>query len=280
MIDFFWIIIVIVGIYGVFSLLTKKFKKLLGTFLSALTPGDGAFKFKYVKRSALFTPAERSFLKVIDQIVGDDYRVFGKVRLADIIQTESNRSGSQWQTAFNKISGKHVDFVVCDKNTLAVLGAVELDDRSHNLSHRKKRDEFVDQALSSAEIPILHVRTASKYSIQTIKRQMFEGLELKRLVFKPDREVPAGKAITDPPKENFGKCPVCGARLTRRMIDYGKHAGKYILSCTKFPVCKYVTPFKEKPCNDDKPFQLTDLNPGKISGKDSSWDTSDNFKID
>jgi len=264
----------------VFNGLAKKFKKLLGTFLSILTPEDRAFNLEYVKRSALFTPAERSFLKVVDQIVGDDYRVFGKVRLADIIQAESKRSGSQWQTAFNKISRKHVDFVVCDKNTLAVLGAVELDDRSHDLSHRKKRDEFVDQALSSAGIPILHVRTTSKYSIQRIKREMFEALALKRLVFKPDQEVPVGKEITEPPKENFGKCPVCGARLTRRMIDYGKHAGKYILSCTKFPMCKYVTPFKEKPCNDDKPFHLTDLNPGEISGENSQWAPSDNFKID
>ena len=45
---------------------------------------------------------------------------------------------------FRKISTKHVDFVICDKN-LRVLFAVELDDSSHDTADARKRDLFKDQ---------------------------------------------------------------------------------------------------------------------------------------
>lgn len=37
--------------------------------------------FPYVPAKALFSPAERSFLGVLDQAVGLEHRVFGKVRV-------------------------------------------------------------------------------------------------------------------------------------------------------------------------------------------------------
>ncbi len=43
-------------------------------------------KHNYERRAALFTRAERSFLGVLDQAAAGDYRVFGKVRVADILK--------------------------------------------------------------------------------------------------------------------------------------------------------------------------------------------------
>lgn len=45
--------------------------------------GGGSVGLAYAPAKTLFTPAERSFLGVLDEAVGNDYRVFGKVRVAD-----------------------------------------------------------------------------------------------------------------------------------------------------------------------------------------------------
>lgn len=97
----------------------------------------------YRMDTPLFTPAERSFLGVLDQAVAGRYRVFGKVRLADVIDVARTRDRSARQTAFNRISSKHFDFVLCDPSDLSVVCAIELDDRSHGKAARGKRDRFL-----------------------------------------------------------------------------------------------------------------------------------------
>jgi len=83
---------------------------------------------------ALLTPAERSFFGVLQQAVASEYQIFAKVRLADIVRPVRNPSRSGWQSAFNRITGKHVDFVLCDLAHVGVVGVIELDDRTPGLS--------------------------------------------------------------------------------------------------------------------------------------------------
>ncbi len=67
----------------------------------------------YDLQETLFSPAERSFLGVLDLAVGDQARVFAKVRVADVLTPETGMGKSKWQQAFNKISAKHVDYLLC-----------------------------------------------------------------------------------------------------------------------------------------------------------------------
>lgn len=121
---------------------------------------------------ALLTPAERSFFGVLQQAVGSDYQIFAKVRLADIVRPVRNPSRSGWQSAFNRIAGKHVDFVLCDSSRLGVVAVIELDDRTHNRFERGVRDSLVDSALADAHIPVLRVSARQAYSPAQIRERM------------------------------------------------------------------------------------------------------------
>jgi hypothetical protein len=105
----------------------------------------------YERQPVLLTPAERSFFGVLQQSVASDYIIFSKVRLADIVRP-SNSSHSAWQAAFNRITGKHVDFVICEPGRVNVVAAIELDDRSHETLEAGFRDNLVDSALTDAGI--------------------------------------------------------------------------------------------------------------------------------
>jgi len=121
---------------------------------------------------ALLTPAERSFFGVLQQAVASECHIFAKVRLADIIRPVGSPRRNGWQSAFNRITGKHVDFVLCDSSGLGVLAVIELDDRTHERFERGVRDSFVNSALTDARIPVLRVSARQSYSPTQIRDQV------------------------------------------------------------------------------------------------------------
>ncbi|MBT9148380.1 MAG: hypothetical protein DDT32_02152 [Syntrophomonadaceae bacterium] len=64
----------------------------------------GTEDYPYEKEQALFTPAERSFLGVLEQAVDGKLRIMGKVRLAaDVVKVKKVNNKSTWQKTFNRI---------------------------------------------------------------------------------------------------------------------------------------------------------------------------------
>jgi len=70
-----WIILLLLLI--IVSLALALFKK---------KAGKGPVDFPYQSKEVLCSPAERSFLGALGKVVGNGYRVFAKVRLADIVE--------------------------------------------------------------------------------------------------------------------------------------------------------------------------------------------------
>jgi very-short-patch-repair endonuclease len=133
--------------------------------------------FPYVPAEALLTPAETAFFASLQLAVGEDFALFSKVRLADVIEVRPGLVNKFRMRAFNRICGKHLDFVICDPDSFTVLGAIELDDKSHQQSNRRQRDEFIDKGLTAAGIPILHMPAQKRYSAMKLREQVLNFLE-------------------------------------------------------------------------------------------------------
>ena len=127
---------------------------------------------RYASRP-LLTPAERSFLGVLDLALGPAYQTFVKVRLADVLKVADARYN--WQSQFNRISAKHIDFVVCDSTTLRVVAAVELDDASHQSAAAKDSDRFKNEALAVSGIRLVRFSAKRSYTVEDILRH-FNGV--------------------------------------------------------------------------------------------------------
>lgn len=123
----------------------------------------------YQSTKALFSAAERSFLGVLDQAVGPEYRVFGKVRVADVASLKSGLPNSARQVALNRVAAKHFDFVVCRASDLSLVCAVELNDKSHSGQRAQARDEFLAKVCSVIRLPLLTVEAKRAYSVQEIQ---------------------------------------------------------------------------------------------------------------
>ena len=157
----YWLAVLVVVVLVVLLIAAK--------YVRAKLPDKGK-DFPYEKRSGgLFTKAERSFLGVLDQVAGDECRVMGMVRLADLIVVRRGLDQSARQVARNKIQSKHIDFVLCDKDTLVPVCCIELDDRSHQRPDRMKRDRFVERALEAAALPLARFEAKRAYSVSEIQ---------------------------------------------------------------------------------------------------------------
>lgn len=136
----------------------------------------GSVGFPYDPARFLFSPAERSFLGVLDQAVGPEHRVFGKVRVADIAKVKAGLSKSARQGALNRLAAKHFDFVICRASDLSVICAVELNDRSHASRRAQARDELVAHVCHAIGLPLLAVPAQQAYSVQDVREQFLTAV--------------------------------------------------------------------------------------------------------
>lgn len=118
-------------------------------------------KFPY-KSARLFTETEYAFYLVLKQCINEDELLSCKVRLGDVIVPTVNEIKYR-----NFVNQKHIDFLIADREGNPLL-VIELDDRSHNRPDRVRRDEFVNNALKAAGLPILHVPVADEYPLEEL----------------------------------------------------------------------------------------------------------------
>lgn len=156
-----WILIFAVLMF-VALIFLKKF--------AAQSSGSSDITLGYRQKKTLFTEAERSFLGVLDQCIDPkQHRVFGKVRVADIVEPNPTKNRSEWSRAFGKIKAKHFDYVICTADTLKPVCAIELDDKSHNQKKRQQRDQLLESVCLDANLPLIRVPAKRSYKLEEVK---------------------------------------------------------------------------------------------------------------
>jgi len=199
--------------------------------------------FPYIHQAILFTPAERSFLGVLSQAIGKDAHIFGKVRVADVITSKTGMLRSEWQKAFNKISGKHFDFILCNKDDLSIMCAIELDDLSHQSKSRKERDSFLAGACQYSSVPLIQMPAKSTYNIGEIKELLSPYLN-KTIISILTKEVSPELVVMEEEQTTIEMeekaCPKCSSQLVKKVANKGDNAGNEFWECSSFPKCRHT----------------------------------------
>ena len=134
--------------------------------------------YPYERRGVMLGPAEINFFRTLQSAVREDWIILSMVRLADVIKVRpKTRQHQIWQS---RIFGKHIDFVICDYETLEVKLAIELDDVSRRRAERKSRDRFVNTALTAAGLPLLRVKVEEKYETSAIRKDIEDALGIAK----------------------------------------------------------------------------------------------------
>src|SRR5262245_48484219 len=131
----------------------------------------------YERRGGCLSPAEISFLRTLQLAVREDWLIFSMVRLADIIKVRPKTR--KFQTWNARIQGKHLDFVLCDAETLDVKLAIEVEDQAQQ-ADRGGRDRFINTALAAAGVPLLRVKVQEKYETAALRKDLEDTLGILR----------------------------------------------------------------------------------------------------
>ena len=158
----------------------------------------------YERQAYFLSPAEKAFYDVLDELVGEDVVICPKPAVREVLRVRGNVRRDR-QKYFNWISQKHVDFVLCDRETMQILCAVELDDSSHERADRRQRDAFMDKAFRKAKLPLFHIPCRKSYGAKELN-ELCSFLCQDLLVLEDEEEGPACPAGT------FGPAALPGLR--------------------------------------------------------------------
>ena len=129
---------------------------------------DNSFPFPFEKKHVVFTAAEKNFQNLVEQALGSKYRVINRVKLSDMVTIRNGVSSKAGQTATNNADNKYLDFVICERDTMRLLAAIDLVD-TQGKGYKVKKDWFVSGALEAATIPHIRIKVKSNYSLDEIR---------------------------------------------------------------------------------------------------------------
>ncbi len=146
------------------------FMLLIVVTVGALKLNDGGLAFPFTRKTNLFTPVERQFLDLLEASVGDKYRIICRVRLVDILAVRPKTEKKTLRTAMQRAAGHHLDFVLCDKEDLSPVIAVDLvHQKNKKDGYKTQRDWFLSGALDAARIPHLRIKVKGGYKPADIR---------------------------------------------------------------------------------------------------------------
>lgn len=133
--------------------------------------------YPYARRERLLSPDGRRFLNVLDDVAGNDARVFAQVRMTDVIRVTHRPGSGYFARALARISERRFDFVVCDRESLAVLCAVTLDERKRDAGDDAPfAQSFAAQMCRFAGLPLLRVISRRDYDMQHLGERVAEAI--------------------------------------------------------------------------------------------------------
>jgi hypothetical protein len=176
-----------------------------------------AFPFK--KKSNLFTPVERTFLALIEEAVGNEFRILCRVKMSDILTIHQKTDKKTSKNAASRASSKHLDFVLCSKEDMSPVIAIDLVRNNGKDGYKSQRDFYVSGALDAAHIPHVRIKVRSGYRAQDIReciQSKLPRVKLKQLnaptpqsggklatefarQAKPTRPIQTNKTVTSRP---------------------------------------------------------------------------------
>lgn len=172
---------------------------------------------------SLLTVPELACFNTLDSVAGKDYYIMAKVSLSDIAVVKKGVD----QSRLKKAAKSHIDFILCDRTTLAVICAIELEAASTTAAHK---DTHSSDLLQEVGIMVFRLPVKTNYSMPEIQQMLTPYL--KGQSPSPD------EMVATVSMEAFRSCKNCNSRMVLKRAKSGKYKGVLFWVCSQHPKCK------------------------------------------
>ncbi len=131
----------------------------------------------YVVDATLFNPAQRAFKAVLERAVGKEYEIHGKVRAADVMSVRPGLSRRDRESAYDRLGDRCFDFLVCRRESTAIVCAVNLTARSR--LRKRPPTDALDRVCAAAGLPLLRFRESDVYSVVEVEERIFAAIQAR-----------------------------------------------------------------------------------------------------
>jgi hypothetical protein len=181
-------------------------------------------RYPYRLREQFLSTPELALLRMLQKMVGRHYLICPKVALNDIFYIARPNENVHF---FNKFFRKHVDFLLCEPDTLKPALGIELV-KPVTRNETREADQFMTELFLSARLPLVHVQSSERYS-ETDLSELFELAVVKVKETGPLRATVKMDSVP--------MCPVCGKMMVLRIHREGRNAGRQFYGCIDSPHC-------------------------------------------
>ena len=85
----------------------------------------------------------------------------------------------EWKHWGGQVAPMRFDFVLVERGSSYAAAAIELDDKTHLLPERVRRDKFLNETCRRARLPLIRFKTARRYDVceirETVKAALSNG---------------------------------------------------------------------------------------------------------
>jgi len=181
----------------------------------------------YRLRKQFLTSTELSLLSVLLEMAEGHYVVCPKVALNDIFYIQRPNENVHF---YNKIFRKHVDFLLCESDSMKPAFGVELV-KPIAKEETRSADQFMQDLFLNAGLPLIHVPFSENYKLTDLVR-LFQLAVMKVKETESLRD--------DGSSDSAPLCPQCGLVMVLRIHRDASKAGKRYYGCMNAPTCKGV----------------------------------------
>ncbi len=133
--------------------------------------GGKLARHPYQKHAMLFSPDEQAFFRALKEAVGEEYEIFGKIPAGDIIVPKRDGAGK----ASASLDGRHFDFVLCDKTALAVVCAIQLQDKTHP-SRQAGESDPLPLICENLGLPLVRFHVQADYETGEMRERLQKAM--------------------------------------------------------------------------------------------------------
>lgn len=183
-------------------------------------------RLPYRLREPFLVTTDLALFRALNQIVGGRYLICPKVALNDIFYIVRPNENVHF---FNKFFRKHVDFLLCDPQTVEPAFGVEIV-RPISKNEARESDKFMEELFIGAGLPLVHVPSSETYDASDIV-SLFQ-LAMTKIGGTVSLRI-------DSTSDSVPHCPECGKMMVLRIHRDGGKSRKYY-GCMDSPRCAGV----------------------------------------
>jgi len=178
----------------------------------------------YRLREYFLSTPEVALYRALHKMAADRYVVCPKVALTDIFTIVRPNENVHF---YNKIFRKHVDFLLCEPQSMKPALGVEIV-KPVARSETRASDQFMEDLFLNEGLPLVHVPLSDRYETADL-------VHLFQFAVTKARESrrPTDRSASD----SVPACPVCGKMMVLRVNWEAGKTGKKYYGCVDNPRC-------------------------------------------